>query len=356
MAKASEYVVYVGTSVRGESQGIIMYRMDRSSGRLQPSGVVPHKKNPGFLAIHPNQRYLYAVHAGEEGPNGAVSAYAIEPKTGNLTLLGQQPSGGRGPCHISVDPDGRFVLVAHYGGGSVAILPIREDGALDAPSDTVQHQGSSINPERQGEPHPHFMSQGPSGEYAYVPDLGIDQVVIYQVNRQQKKLLPNGSAPLKPGAGPRHLAFDPTGNYAYVINELDSTVTAYRSDGSSGRLTAFQTIPTIPDDFTETNYPADIHVHPSGRFLYGSNRGHDSIVIYGVNQETGRLSCLGYEPTQGAWPRNFALDPAGEFLLAANQNGDTLVVFRIDQGTGLLQPTGQVLALPNPVCVKLLPV
>ena len=351
--------VYIGTYTRGKSEGIYLYYMDKSTGVLEFASAAGGIENPAFLAIHPQQRYLYAVNevgqfAGK--PGGAVSAFAIDPETGELTLLNQQSSQGPGPCHLSVDHTGQFVLIANYSGGSVAILPIDSDGKLGEATDFVQHEGSSVNPRRQEKPHAHSIMVDESNRYAFVPDLGMDKIMIYRLNLTEGKLEPNDEpwAKIKAGAGPRHFDFHPNGKYAYVINELDNTLIAFAYDAARGTLREMQTVSTLPEDFSGTSYCADVHVSPSGKFVYGSNRGHDSIAIFEIDEDTGRLTCVGYEPTQGKMPRNFAIDPTGAFLLAANQDSDNVVVFRIDRQTGSLKSTGSMIEVPKPVCVKMI--
>lgn len=354
-----ELLVYVGTYTRGRSEGIYVYRMDASSGALELLSKATGVSNPSFLAIHPQRHYLYSVSeisdfAGK--PSGAVAAFKIDPKTGDLTRLNQQPSHGAGPCHLSVDKTGQFVLVANYGSGSVAVLPIQDDGQLGEATDFIQHQGSSVDPRRQVGPHAHSVTLDPTNRYAFVADLGLDKIMIYRLDLSQGKLKPNDEpwAQVKAGAGPRHFDFHPNGKYAYLINELDSTMTGFTYDGTRGRLSEIQTVSTLPDGFEDTSYCADIHVSPSGKFVYGSNRGHDSIVIFESDEGTGKLTYVDHESTQGETPRNFAIDPTGTFLLAANQNGDTVVTFRMDQQTGRLMPTGHVAEVPTPVCLKML--
>ena len=352
-------LVYIGTYTRtGESEGIYVYRFDASTGDLEYASKAAEINDPAFLDIHPTRKWLYSVcrPEGEGKSPGAVSAFAINPGTGELTYLNQASTVGVGPCHVSVDHSGRFVLVANYGGGSVAILPIGEDGQLSEATDFVQHEGSSVNPERQEGPHAHSINLSPDNRYAFAPDLGLDRVVVYGLDLEQGRLLPNERAwgETAPGAGPRHFDFHPNGKVAYVINELDNSVTVFSYDGATGSLTPIQAISTLPEGFTETSYCADVHVHPSGKFLYGSNRGHDSIAIFAVEEGTGELRAVGYESTQGEWPRNFAIDLKGDFLLAANQNTDNIVTYRIDQETGQLAPTGQVLEVPSPVCLKMM--
>jgi 6-phosphogluconolactonase len=283
-----------------------------------------------------------------------VHAYARDPATGALTHLNEQPSRGTYPCHLSAEATGRYVLVANYGTGSVLMLPIRPDGSLGEASDFVQHQGSSVNPQRQQGPHAHSIMVSPDNRFALAPDLGLDQVIAYQLDLERGKLVPNDvpHARTAPGAGPRHLDFHPNGRWAYLINEIGNTLSAYAYDAQRGALTLLNTAPTLPSGFGGTSHTADIHVHPSGRFVYGSNRGHDSIVICAIDQGTGQVSVVGQESTQGRTPRNFAIDPTGTFLLAANQSTDDIVVFRIDPQSGRLSPTGHRAEAPAPVCLK----
>jgi 6-phosphogluconolactonase len=352
-------LVYVGTYTRGESEGIYVYRMDPSSGALEFSSKATGIENPSFLDIDPSRRFLYAVSeigGSSSKPEGAVNAYSIAPGSGRLTYLNQQPTLGDGPCHLSVDRTGKYVLVANYGSGSVCILPIESDGRLGESTDFVQHEGSSVDPERQQGPHAHSINIDAANRFAFAPDLGIDKVMIYRLDLARGKLEPSDQrfVRLQAGAGPRHFDFHPGGGYAYVINELGSTVTAFAYDASSGSLRELQTVSTLPDDFAGTSHTADVHVAPSGRFLYGSNRGHGSIAVFAIDESTGELSYVDREPTGGETPRNFAIDPTGTFLLAANQDTDTIVTFRIDQQTGRLESTGHVAEVPTPVCLKFL--
>jgi len=354
-------MVYIGTYTGPNSKGIYRYRMDLATGTLSDGQLVAEVTNPTFLAIHPNRRFLYAV--GEMGqfqgkPAGAVSAFAVSPTTGKLTLLNQQPSGGRGPCHLTVDAEGKNVLVANYGGGSAAVLPVNEDGRLAEPMCVVQHNGSGPNPKRQEGPHAHSVNLDPAGRFALVADLGLDKVMVYRFDDVKGTLTPNEPpfASVAPGAGPRHLAFHPNGRLVYVINEMGGTVTAFAYDAPRGALSEIQTIPTLPADFKGDNTTAQVLVHPAGKFVYGSNRGHDSIAIFAVDQTTGRLTLIGFQLTQGKNPRNFQIDPTGQYLLAANQSSNNVVVFSIDQNTGQLKPTGCVVDVNAPVCVKFLPV
>ncbi len=352
-----ELLLYVGTYTRGKSEGIYVYRMNLTDGGLKHAATVKGVSNPSFLAIDPKRRFLYAVNesgefAGKKG--GGVTAFAIDQKTGDLKKLNEQHSPGV-PCHVSVHPSGKFVLIANYGGGNVVIYPVKANGSLGEASDVAQHKGAGGDPKRQDGPHAHCIMPDAAGRYAFAPDLGIDKVMIYRVDAKNGKLVPNGFAATKPGAGPRHFDFHPTGKFAYVINELNSTLTAFAYDKAKGELKELQTVSTLPSDFKGNSFCADVHVHPSGRFAYGSNRGHDSIVAFAIDQQTGKLTLIGHEPTGGKWPRNFGIDPTGTFLLAANQNTDNVVTFRIDQQTGRLKATGQVTEIPVPVCLKFAP-
>jgi 6-phosphogluconolactonase len=355
---SSEILVYVGTYTRTTSEGIYVYRLDSSSGALVFSSKVSGHEEPSFLAIAPGQRYLYAVnetsdYQGES--SGAVSAFSIAPETGELTFLNKQSSRGAAPCHLSVDATGRYVLAANYSGGSVAMLPIQDDGSLGAACDFVQHVGSSVADRQQG-PHGHSITPSPDNRFAFAADLGLDKILIYQLDLEEGKLRPNDPpwVQIHPGAGPRHFTFHPNGRYAYAINEIDNTFTAFNFDAERGALEEIQVISTLPDDFDGTSHTADLHVHPSGKFLYGSNRGHESIVICAIDPATGQLTLVGHEPTQGEQPRNFAIDPTGKLLFAANMNTDNIVSYWIDQDSGRLDPTGQVTEVPMPVCLKMI--
>ena len=360
LAKSDQVLAYVGTYTGPKSKGIYLCRLDLKTGSLTNLGVAAETVNPTFLALHPNGHFLYAANEiskwnGRGG--GSVSAYAIEPETGKLTLLNQQSSVGSGPAHLTVDRAGKNVLVANYGGGSVAALPIKADGSLAESSSFIQHTGSSADSQRQTEPHAHSINVAPDNRFAFAADLGLDKVLVYQLDAKAGTLTPNDPpfTAVKPGSGPRHFAFHPSGRYAYVINEMLSTVIAFSYDASHGVLKELQTLPTLPENFTGKSSTAEVQVHPSGKFLYGSNRGHDSIAVFAINERTGKLTCVEHQSTQGKTPRNFAIDPTGAYLLAENQGSDTVVVFRIDPKTGRLQPTGSVTSVPAPVCIKFLP-
>lgn len=358
-ASAREYFVYFGTYTGEKSKGIYVSKFDTATGRLTEAELAAETKSPSFLAVHPNQRFLYAV--GEinnfEGKRaGAVSAFSIEAKTGKLTLLNQQPSGGLGPCHLALDSDGRCVLTANYGSGSVALLPVNKDGSLGEPTSTIQHTGSSANPQRQAGPHAHFITTDAGSRHALACDLGLDKVLIYRLTGKNAQLVPNDppSASVAPGAGPRHLVLSPDGKFAYVINEMALTITVFAYDGKRGALTELQTISTVTEK-SDGMSCAEIAVHPSGKFVFGSNRGHNSIAVFAADKKAGKLTFVEHQSTQGRTPRHFAIDPTGRWLLAENQDSSTVVVFAIDQKTGRLKQSGQPLEVPTPVCAVFAP-
>lgn len=351
------YFVYVGTYTEKQSKGIYAFRFDARTGKSAPLGLVAETVSPSFLAVHPNHRFLYAANeiANYQGQKtGGVSAFSLDPKSGKLVFLNQVSSRGTGPCHLSLDKTGKNVLVANYDGGSVAVLPVQPDGRLAEASTFVQHTGSSVNRERQEAPHAHWIDVSPDNRFALVADLGLDQVLVYRLDPAKGSLAANNPAfaRVAPGAGPRHFAFHPSGRFAYVINEIQSTVTAFAWDAASGVLKSLQTIATLPKDFTGENSTAELEIDPSGKFLYGSNRGHDSIAVFAVDAAKGTLTTVEQVSTRGKTPRNFAIDPTGAWLFAANQDSGNIVVFRIDPQTGRLSPTGQVLEVYAPVCVK----
>jgi 6-phosphogluconolactonase len=349
--------VFIGTYTEGESKGIYRFDLDLSTGKPSVPRLAAETISPSFLAFDPTRRFLYAVgevNSFEGKKGGGVSAFAVDPGTGALSFLNAQSSGGAGPCHLVVDRTGKNVLVANYGGGSVAVLPVGPDGRLKESSAFIQHRGSSVNAGRQKEPHAHSVNVDAANRFAFVADLGLDEVLIYKLDPAQGTLTPNDppAAKLTPGAGPRHFAFHPSGKFAYAINELNSTVHAWTYDADRGALTDLQTISTLPEGFKGTNYPAEVQVHPSGKFLYGSNRGHDSIVVYAIDPSTGKLTYVENQDGGIKNPRNFGIDPSGSFLLAASQDLGSIVVFRIDPSTGALSPTGHSVKVPKPVCVK----
>ncbi len=354
--KTSKCLVYVGTYTEQKSKGIYVYRFDPTTGHSTSLGLAAESVNPSFLTTDPSRRFLYAVNelSQYEGrSSGGVSAFAIDPGTGKLTFLNEVPSGGAGPCHLAVDKTGKYLLVANYGGGSLAVFPILRDGRLGEASAFVQHHGASINPQRQEGPHAHSVYLSPDNRFAISADLGLDEVLIYRFDAGKGTLTPNNPAfaMVSSGAGPRHFAFHPNGKFGYVISEIQSTVTAFSYDAANGALDVLQTASTLPRDFEGESTAAEVEVHPAGKFLYGSNRGDDSIAVFAINTRKGTLTPAGHTPTQGKTPRNFAIDPTGSYLFAANQDSDSVVLFRIAQKGGLLTPTGQVLEVPSPACV-----
>jgi 6-phosphogluconolactonase len=355
----NDLLVYIGTYTGAKSQGIYVSRLDAASGALSPPELAAETRSPSFLAVHPRGGFLYSVNevnTSGGNPGGSVSAFAIDRTTGRLTPLNQESSGGAGPAHLIVDKSGAAVLVANYGGGSVAAVPIDADGRLKPPSAFIQHSGSSVNPQRQKGPHAHSINVAPNNRFAYVADLGLDKILIYRFDAKRGSLTPNDPpfAAVQPGAGPRHFAFHPKGKFAYVINEMDLTVTAFSHDAKRGGLTVLQSVSTLPEGLPKVSSysTAEVQVHPSGRFLYGSNRGHDSITVFAIDGKSGKLTYVQNEPTQGSTPRGFGIDPSGTYLLAGNQRSDSVVVFRIDQQTGRLTPTGHKIEVGSPVCVK----
>jgi 6-phosphogluconolactonase len=350
--------LFVGTYTNEKSEGIYCCRFDAGSGTLEIESVVKGVTNPSYLAIDRNRGRLFCVNETPEfegKPGGSASAFALNVDTGNVRPLNRRATHGADPCYLTIVPDGRFVLVANYTGGSLAVLPVRNDGSLAEATDIIQHKGSSVKPRQQG-PHAHSVLLDSPGRFAYAADLGLDKVMIYRFDNREGKLFPStpGWADLKPGAGPRHLAFSPDGSTLYVANELDSTMTVFSVDRSRGGLEHRQTLSTLPAAFTGENFPADIHVSQSGRFVYCSNRGHDSIAVFAVDTKTGEVSPLQHQTTGGKWPRNFTIDPTGQYLLVANQKSDTITVFAIDRDSGTLTPNGQVAEIPSPVCLRFL--
>lgn len=352
--KPKTVAFHVGTYTNGDSKGIYRLELDTATGRLSATPALAGEAvNPSFLAWHPSKPVLYAVSETSSGPEkqGFVVAFAAGAD-GKLTKINEQPSGGSGPCYVSVHPDGTHVFVANYGGGSVAALPVRDDGGLEPASSVVKHSGSGAHPKRQRQPYAHSIRAVPGTPFVLAADLGADRVFVYRFEPKGALVAHGQGAPAAaPGSGPRHIAIHPEGNVVFVINELTSTLTTYAWDAGAGTLTAKGTVSTLPEGFTGENTTAEVAVHPTGRFVYGSNRGHDSIAAFRVG-ESGALTMVGTYPTGGASPRHFAIDPSGEFLLAANQRSDSITVFRIDQQTGALKDTGERAKVPSPVCIR----
>lgn len=345
----SNHFAFIGTYTTSTSKGIYVYKIDPNTGTWTQVATAA-TTNPTFLALHPNKRFLYAVN---ENGSGAITAYAIDPNSGALTELNTQPTHGTAPCHVTVDATGQCAYVANYGDGKILAYRIEADGRLSPNTELIQNTGSSVDKDRQQSPHAHSVNIDPNNRYLFACDLGLDKVMIYRLDLANGKLAPNAApfAVLDPGAGPRHFAFHPNHKYAYAINEMGNTVTAFTYHEGRGGLATLQVISTLPEGYKETSYCADIHVHPSGKWLYGSNRGHDSIAIFAI-QEDGTLKLAGIESVRGNWPRNFALSPDGMKLYVANERTDNIVVFDIDQSNGLLNATGQEISVPKPVCIK----
>jgi 6-phosphogluconolactonase len=348
-----------GEVVPGKGEGIYVCRLDPVSGALETLGRTTGVSNASYLALDSSRRWLYAVNelkSFDGVPSGTVSAFAVDAATGGLTFLNKQLSHGTDPCYVTVDAQRRHVFVANFMSGSVCVLPVRDDGSLDEASDVHQHQGSSLDPVRQSGPHAHSVTLDAANRFAFVADLGLDKLMIYRYDAARGKLEPHQIPwiEMRPGSGPRHLAFHPGGRFAYLVNEIDSTVAVLAYDAAAGSFALLQSISTLPQGFAGTSKCAEILVSPAGRHLYASNRGHDSIVAYAIDPHSGMLDLVGHTPTQGKTPRGFAISPDGAFLVAANQDSDTVVVWRIDPTSGELQPTGATLRIPTPVCVKFL--
>jgi 6-phosphogluconolactonase len=353
-------VVYVGTYTGGESRGIYRFTLDPTTGETSPPALAGASEDPAFLALHPGGRYLYAVNETDDfggETTGAVSAFAIDPASGDLQPLNQQPSMGAHPCHLVVDGAGKNVLVANYTGGNVAVLPLAPDGRLREPSAVLAHVGSGPNRRRQQGPRAHGLALAPDERFVFAADLGADRIFVHRFDRAAGALEPNDppSAATTPGSGPRHVALHPSGTHLYAIDELDSTVTVFRYEPAGGVLEPVQALSTLPDDFEGVSTTAEIAISPDGRFLYGSNRGHDSLAVFAVDPTSGRLTPSGHVPTGGRTPRHFGIDATGRWLLAANQNSDSITVFRLDSATGLPSPVGAPVPVPKPVCVLPVP-
>lgn len=359
VAKKSTYLFYVGTYTEegSKSKGIYAYRYDPNTAEITSLGLAAETTNPSFVAPSPDGKYLYAVNevGNYKGPNsGGVSAFSIDHGSGKLTFLNEVPSRGADPCYIVVDPSGKYVLVANYTGGSVAVFPVLAEGKLGEASAFVQHTGHGTNPERQEGPHAHSIDLSHDNRFAMVDDLGLDELLVYKFDRAKGTLTPNDPpfAKVEAGAGPRHFVLRPDGKFAYVVAEMGHTVTVFSNNAASGKLEPLQAITTLPKDFKGRNDDAEIQMHPSGKFLYASNRGDDSLAIYAIDGSKGTLAQVAITPTGGKEPRSFEIDPTGTLLFAENQKSDDIVVFKIDQKTGQLTPTGKVLQVASPVCLK----
>ena len=355
---AAEYRVFVGTYTGEESRGIYSFSLDASEEKVEAFRLAAEAENPSFLAIHPNRRFLYAVREVNEfevEASGAVGAYQIQPD-GSLLFLNQAATGGGAPCHLVVEATGNFLLVANYNGGSVSVFRLGGDGSIEERTEIVQHFGSSKHPRRQRRPHAHSVNLDVGNRYVAVADLGVDKVFVYPLDavKGRLRLAKAGAASLPPGFGPRHFAFHPQGKLAFVNGELSSSLASLRWNSAEGNLELLDRKSTLPADFAGGNSTAEVRCHPNGRFVYVSNRGHDSIAVFGVNAATGRLTPIDREPTQGQTPRHFGISPCGGYLLAANQKSNSIVLFRIDSASGKLEATGLKVEAPTPVCVQFL--
>jgi len=356
-AQTGDELVYVGTYTRRASKGIYAWKFQVSPAKATPIGLVGETSNPSFLLVHPNRKYLYAVNEDSRfqgQPAGSVSAFAIDPATGQLTLLNQVSTHSPGPCHLALDKTNKWLFVANYGGGSVTEFPVHADGSLGEDSAFIQHRGSSVDASRQTAPHAHGTFVSPDYRFLLVPDLGLDQVLTYRLDAAKGTLTP-GDPPfskIAPGSGPRHLAFHPNGKWVYVASEMAATVSAFTYDAAHGHLQdLLQTVSMLPQDYGGPKAAAEIAVSPGGNFLYASNRGHDSIAVYAIDAAKGTLTKIDYIMTEGKTPRNFAIDPSGDFIFAANQDSGNVVVFRRNTEKGKAVATGVTLDVANPVCV-----
>ena len=356
-AAPTRALVCFGSYSTPDKESVHLFQLNLQDGSLKKLNAVDGLTNPSFLKIHPNGKYLYTVNevsTFDGKKSGGVTAFALDVNGGKLNKINQQPSGDTGPCHLTVDATGKYVLVAHYGGGSTSVLPIKIDGSVGAVVSQIKHKGSSVH-SRQKAPHAHAVHVGPNNKFAFAPDLGIDKVLVFSFDEKTGAIAETkfDGAKLEPGSGPRHFGFHPDGKFAYVINEIKQTVTAFRYNAKRGRLRTLQTLSTVPHP-VDGNSTAEVLVHPTGQFLYGSNRGHNSIAMFRINEKNGKLTALGHESTRGSTPRNFGIDPTGQFLLAANQQSDNVAVFRINQDTGKLKFTGNEIKLSKPVCVRMI--
>jgi 6-phosphogluconolactonase len=350
---ASDDLVFFGTHAVGPGRGLSVAHFDSETGLLTKPQLVAEAAAPAFFVLHPDGRHLYACNSNDfaRGFTGeTISAFSIDPQTGQLTFINQQSSGGADPSYITLDATNRYVLNANYKGGSVAAIKLNPDGSLGERTATIQHEGRGVDPKRQTQPYAHSVRLDPTNRFALVADLGLDKLFVYRLNAQDGSLTPNDPpfAKVTPGAGPRHLAFHPKGRYVYLINEMASTIVAFAWDSKRGALTERQTLSTLPEGFQGTSHCAEILVHPNGKYVYGSNRGHDSLAVFAIDPPTGQLRLIEHVPTQGRSPRNFAFDPSARWIIVTNHGSDNAMVFRVDRKTGRLTPQGQPVDIVNP--------
>jgi 6-phosphogluconolactonase len=358
-AQSSLETVYIGTYSEPGEPGLFVYEFNRNEGSLKIVQEVAGMESPSYLEINPNGKFLYSANRSSvipDKPWGSISAFKIDQLTGRINHINDQPSFGSESCHVSIDSQGRLLFVANYTTGNVCVYPINSDGSLGTISSSVQHTGSSINKSRQEGPHAHCTTVSPDNNFLYVTDLGIDRIKANKIDYEKNILIPISESDglVEKGSGPRHFTIHPNEKFAYVIEELSSSITFFDYNKEDGSLTVKQSIKTIPVEFNDINYCADIHISPSGKYLYGSNRGHNSLAIFSIDQDNGMLSIVDYQPTFGEWPRNFLIDPDGDFIFVANQNSDNLVIFKVNTQSGKLTKTGEVTDIQNPVCIKLL--
>lgn len=358
MAAADELLVFVSAFAKGDQGGIHALKLNTETGQLKQVERIGEMEHPFFIALSPDRKFLYSIHApgqfGGKNPE-QVAAYALDGASGRMKLLNRQSARGTAACYLDVDATGKTVLVANYSSGSVAALPVQADGSLGEATSFVQHVGSSINPARQKEPHAHCIVVSPDNRFVYAADLGLDQVLAYKLDPSTSKLEPAPQPFVKtiPGAGPRHLTFHPNKKHMYVINELKNSVTMFDCDAASGGLVERQTTSTLPADFTGVSHCADLKITPNGRFLYGTNRGHDSLAAYRIAEDDGKLTLLKIIPSSGKGPQNLAITPDGKLLLCANMPGNNVVVFRINAETGALDQVGEPISMPSPSCIRI---
>lgn len=358
-AAQAERLIFVGSYTGQSSRGIHAFRFNESSGALTPLGLAAETPSPSFLTTSADGRFVFAVNelgSFEGEASGSVTSFSVDAATGRLTQLSVQSTKGEAPCHLALDRSGRFLAVANYNGGNFTVFPVGADGRLGPAQAVLTNTGSGPHPSRQQRPHAHMAQFDPGNRFLLGTDLGIDRVVVHRFDEKTGALTP-GTPPsfaVTPGAGPRHFAFHPTLPLLFVINELSSTISVFEWDGTNGHLDAKGEYSTLPDGFTGNSSTAQILVHPNGRFVYGSNRGHDSIAVFALSSD-GQLALVEHVPTRGQVPRNFALDPSGRWLIAANQRSNTLAVFSVDPQTGRLAPRGDLVETGSPVAVLFMP-
>ncbi|MCS7463484.1 lactonase family protein [Paenibacillus doosanensis] len=351
--ETGKMIAYFGSYAGKQAPGIHVYAWDEQEGTLSAVDAIPGLINPTFMAVSQRQGLLYSYTQADEGQDsGAVLTFRIDPATGTLAPAGQALSLDKSATHINLDHAEQFALTVSYSEGTVNLFPVQGNGEVGQLADKARHEGSSVVAKRQDSAHPHSVYTDPSDRFVIVPDLGMDKIVVYRLDSEQGKLQPHDEVAMEPGSGPRHFAFHPNGRHAYVINELSSTVTAFVYDGDAGKLQPVQTISTLPDDFAGESICAEVQISPCGSYLYGSNRGHDSLAVFAVDPESGVLSAVQTISTGGAHPRHFSLTPSGGYLLAANKDSDSVVVFKVDRDSGRLTPNGQSISLPQPTCVR----